>query len=171
MQSTFHLEMLLLSDFELLGHKHILRCQQKTLNVPGINKSICNDRDVCKIRKITYRYSPEWEAPMTSENRVSHPLGGKSLGWVCLDQSPSNVTSYLASSQAQHFLTTSGCSSKLTSMSGHRVRERRLSCINQISWSCITVTLKSVLAYKNPLFYISCILEVKQNFFEVASFY
>ena len=38
---------------------------------------------------------------MSCENSVLHSSGGKSLGWVCLDQMPSKMTSYLASSQAQ----------------------------------------------------------------------
>ena len=38
---------------------------------------------------------------MISEKCNSHSPLGKSLGWVFSDQSPSKVTSYLASSQAQ----------------------------------------------------------------------
>ncbi len=50
---------------------------------------------------VSHRYSVEWEAPMMSEKCNSHLLMGKSLGCVLSDHKPSNVTSYLASSQAQ----------------------------------------------------------------------
>ncbi|CAN7993345.1 unnamed protein product [Ixodes pacificus] len=64
--------------------------------------------------------SAAWDAPIMSEKWVNHScrggysLSGNPLGCVYLDHSPSKVISYLASSQAQHSSSTSGCSSSFS---------------------------------------------------------
>ena len=56
---------------------------------------------LCIIKVSVYLYSALCDAPMMSEKCSSHLPVGKSLGWDSLDQSPSKMTSYLASSHAQ----------------------------------------------------------------------
>lgn len=84
---------------------------------------------------------------MTSLNFVSHPLSGKSLGWVWRDQSPSNVNSYFASSQAVHSSSTIGWVSPESASSSHKILLKAPSSLYQTSRCSITVDLNT----KHPL--------------------
>ena len=87
------------------------------------------------------RYSVVCEAPITSLNFVNHPFEGKSFGCVWRDQSPSNVSSYLASSHALHSSSMSGWASPELASFSHKVLLKEPSSLYQMSLCSITVDL------------------------------